>query len=97
MSVTLQSVLEKLGDQAQLTGGRIIIVHNGKHVDVGGLSMSDAVFSLTEAGKALLDGLPEDTKPKAAKAKTDKDPVKKESAKVDVDLGDLDSLDLSKE
>lgn len=56
MAYTLESVLEQLGDEAQLAGGRIIVYRDGKHTDVGGLSMADAVFSLTEAGKELLEG-----------------------------------------
>ena len=56
MSVSLNSVLKQLGDDAQLVGGRIVVYRDGKHTDVGGLSMSDDVFSLTSAGKDLLAG-----------------------------------------
>lgn len=66
MSVTLDSVLKQLGDEAQLVGGRIIVFRDGKHTDVGGLGMADAVFTLTEDGKKLLDGAPVE-KPAAKK------------------------------
>lgn len=55
MAHTLETVMKQLGNDAQLVGGRIIVWKDGKHIDVGGLSMSDSVFSLTEAGLALLD------------------------------------------
>jgi hypothetical protein len=58
MSVTLESVLKQLGDEAQLVGGRIVVYRDGKHTDVGGLGMADAVFTLTESGKKLLGDAP---------------------------------------
>ena len=56
MSHTLKSVLDQLGDAAQLAGGRIVVYKDGKHIDVGGISPDDAVFTLTAAGKKLLEG-----------------------------------------
>jgi hypothetical protein len=66
MSVTLESVLKQLGDEAQLVGGRIVVYRDGKHTDVGGLGMADAVFTLTDSGKKLLEGAPVE-KPAAKK------------------------------
>ena len=87
MSHTLQTVMKQLGDAAQLVGGRIVVFKDGKHIDVGGLSMSDSVFSLTEAGKALLEQPAE--KPKAESKK-----AAKESIKVPADDKFLDDLNL---
>lgn len=87
MSVTLQTVLEKLGDSAQLTGGRIVVLHNGKHVDVGGISMTDAVFSLTAAGIALLETIVPTEKTTKSTGKS----TKQTKTEGDVDLSALDS------
>lgn len=72
MSIDLESVMKQLGDDAQLTGGRIIVYRDGKHIDVGGLSMADAVFSLTDAGKKLLAESPEAAPAKTTTKKADK-------------------------
>lgn len=93
MAHTLETVMKQLGDDAQLVGGRIIVFKDGKHTDVGGLGMSDAVFTLTEAGKALLTDEP------APKANKGLAPAgKKADKKVDAapaedeDLPNLDDL-----
>lgn len=88
MSVDLESVMKQLGDDAQLTGGRIIVYRDGKHIDVGGLAMADAVFSLTEAGKKLLE------EPAAEKPKKE---TLKESIKKKVGLSPADKDDLNLE
>lgn len=85
MSHTLETVMKQLGSDAQLVGGRIVVFKDGKHIDVGGLSMSDSVFSLTEAGKALLDQ-------PAAKPKEDTKKGLKDKPKADDKL--LDDLNL---
>jgi hypothetical protein len=90
MAHTLETVLKQLGDEAQLVGGRIIVFRDGKHTDVGGIGMSDAVFSLTEAGKALLEDAPAPKADKKADKKTSG--LKAEVAPAnleDLDLGDL--------
>jgi hypothetical protein len=84
MSVDLESVMKQLGDAAQLTGGRIIVYKDGKHIDVGGLAMADAVFSLTDAGKKLLAEEPA-TEPK----KTTKKAGLTTTDKNDLNLEDL--------
>ena len=92
MAHTLETVLKQLGDEAQLVGGRIVVFRDGKHTDVGGIGMADAVFSLTEAGKALLEDAPA---PKAAKADKKATGLKAEAAPAapvvpeDLDFGDL--------
>ena len=88
MAHTLETVMKQLGDDAQLVGGRIIVFKDGKHTDVGGLGMSDAVFTLTEAGKALLNDEPA---PKAAKGLKPAD-KKADKASAPQDQLDLDGL-----
>lgn len=89
MSIDLESVMKQLGDDAQLTGGRIIVYRDGKHIDVGGLSMADAVFSLTDAGKKLLAESPEAAPTKTAAKKTDKKLAGLTPSDADI-LGDLE-------
>lgn len=93
MSVDLESVMKQLGDDAQLTGGRIIVYRDGKHIDVGGLAMADAVFSLTDAGKKLLADAPVAAPAKATAKKADKKPAGLTPAEDDI-LGDLNLEEL---
>lgn len=87
MSYTLESVIKKLGEEAQLTGGRIVVFRDGKHTDVGGISPADGVFSLTEAGKILLENTAEKVEePKGAKAPKVEKGLKPTTAKSDEDL-----------
>lgn len=85
MSYTLESVMKQLGDEAQLTGGQIVVYRDGKHTEIGGVSLSTGVFSLTEAGKIMLG---EDKPAKAAPAKGKKDAKPAEDSK-DEELLDL--------
>lgn len=92
MAHTLETVMKQLGDDAQLVGGRIIVFKDGKHTDVGGLGMSDAVFTLTEAGKALLDDEPTPKKADKGLSPAAKKADKKADKPVEDDLPSLDDL-----
>ena len=92
MAHTLETVMKQLGDDAQLVGGRIIVFKDGKHTDVGGLGMSDAVFTLTEAGKALLDGEPAPKKADKGLSPAAKKADKKADKPAEDDLPSLDDL-----
>jgi hypothetical protein len=69
MAQTLESVLKQLGEDASLTGGRIIVYRDGKHTDVGGLGLHDGVFNLTEQGVALLGEAPAEEPKSSGKGK----------------------------
>lgn len=54
---TLKSVLDALGSKAQVTGGKIIVHHAGKNVEVGRVMSENGTFNMTPAGHALLEEL----------------------------------------
>lgn len=90
MAHTLETVMKQLGDEAQLVGGRVIVWRDGKHIDVGGLGMADSVFSLTEAGVALLD-VPVAVKHAKSETKKGLKPAEVNASKGDDELN-LDEL-----
>lgn len=74
MSHTLETVLEKLGDMAQLAGGSLVVNYQGKNVEVGAQDNSTGVFSLTEKGLEVLAELDAPAeKPKKQKTEAPKD------------------------
>lgn len=57
MAHTLESVLKQLGEEAQVTGGTVL-VYREKHVVVGQINNKTGVFTLTDAGTKLLEETP---------------------------------------
>jgi hypothetical protein len=54
---TFNSVVDELGGKAQVTGGAIVVYHNGKHTEVGKVMPETGVFVMSPAGHALLEEL----------------------------------------
>jgi hypothetical protein len=54
---TFNSVVDALGGKAQVTGGAIVVYHNGKHTEVGKVMPETGVFVMSPAGHALLEEL----------------------------------------
>lgn len=80
---TFKSVVEQLGDEAQVTGGAIVVYRDGKHIEVGRVLPETGTFVMTPAGRQLLE-----VEEKPAK-KPSKKPAKKPEASALDDLGDL--------
>lgn len=52
---TFKSVMDKVGPEAQIVGGSVIILQDGKHVLIGRVAPETGSFTLTPEGLAVLN------------------------------------------
>lgn len=55
---TFKSVIDQLGDAAQVAGGVVLVYAGGKHICIGRISAETGVFALTREGTEYLEAHP---------------------------------------